>query len=95
MGTLLKYEFCRSRTIFLGIIGVTLLIELVYLIGFFTKIKALFAVGLTGGILCLALGAAAILLYGVIMFNDDISKKPGYLLFSRRAAPHRSWAQSF
>lgn len=29
MGTLLKYEFCRSRTIFLGIIGVTLLIELV------------------------------------------------------------------
>ena len=82
MGTLLKYEFCRSRTIFLGIIGVTLLIELVYLIGFFTKIKALFAVGLIGGILCLALGAAAILLYGVIMFNDDISKKPGYLLFS-------------
>jgi len=53
MGTLLKYEFCRSRTIFLGIIGVTLLIELVYLIGFFTKIKALFAVGLIGGILCL------------------------------------------
>lgn len=24
----------------------------------------------------------AILLYGVILFNDDISKKPGYLLFS-------------
>ena len=82
MGTLLKYEFRRSRTIFLGIIGVTLLVELVYLVGFFTKVQALFTVGLIGGILCLALGAVAILLYGVIMFNDDISKKPGYLLFS-------------
>lgn len=82
MGTLLKYEFRRSRTIFLGIIGVSLLVELVYLVGFFTKVQALFTVGLIGGILCLALGAVAILLYGVIMFNDDISKKPGYLLFS-------------
>ena len=33
MGTLLKYEFRRSRTIFLGIIGVSLLVELVYLVG--------------------------------------------------------------
>lgn len=41
MGTLLKYEFRRSRTIFLGIIGVTLLVELVYLVGFFTKVQAL------------------------------------------------------
>lgn len=46
MGTLLKYEFRRSRTIFLGIIGVTLLVELVYLVGFFTKVQALFTVGL-------------------------------------------------
>ena len=38
--------------------------------------------GIIGGVLCLAFGAMAILLYGVIMFNDDISKKPGYLLFS-------------
>lgn len=75
MGTLLKYEFRRSRTIFLGIIGVTLLVELVYLVGFFTKVQALFTVGLIGGILCLALGAVAILLYGVIMFNDDIFQK--------------------
>ncbi len=51
MGTLLKYEFRRSRTIFLGIIGVTLLVELVYLVGFFTKVQALFTVGLIGGIL--------------------------------------------
>ena len=33
MGTLLKYEFRRSRVIFLGIIGVTLLVELLYLVG--------------------------------------------------------------
>ena len=82
MGTLLKYEFRRSRTIFLGIIGVTLLIELLYLIGWCFEINILLAIGLIGGCLCIAFGAMAILLYGVIMFNDDISKKPGYLLFS-------------
>ena len=82
MGTLLKYEFHRSRTIFLGIIGVTLLIELLYLIGWCFEINILLAIGLIGGFLCIAFGAMAILLYGVIMFNDDISKKPGYLLFS-------------
>lgn len=82
MGTLLKYEFRRSRTIFLGIIGVTLLIELLYLIGWCFEINILLAIGLIGGFLCIAFGAMAILLYGVIMFNDDISKKPGYLIFS-------------
>lgn len=82
MGTLLKYEFRRSRTIFSGIIGVTLLIELLYLIGWCFEINILLAIGLIGGFLCIAFGAMAILLYGVIMFNDDISKKPGYLLFS-------------
>mgnify|MGYP000462401397 FL=1 len=82
MGTLLKYEFRRSRTIFLGIIGVTLLIELLYQIGWCFEINILLAIGLIGGFLCIAFGAMAILLYGVIMFNDDISKKPGYLLFS-------------
>lgn len=82
MGTLLKYEFRRSRTIFLGIIGVTLLIELLYLIGWCFEIDTLLAIGLIGGILCIAFGAMAILLYGVTLFNDDISKKPGYLLFS-------------
>lgn len=82
MGTLLKYEFRRSRMIFLGILGISLLIEAIYLIGWFAKIDTLFGIGLIGGILCMAFGATAILLYGVVMFNDDISKKPGYLLFS-------------
>lgn len=49
MGTLLKYEFRRSRTIFLGIIGVTLLIELLYLIGWCFEINILLAIGLIGG----------------------------------------------
>ena len=48
MGTLLKYEFRRSRTIFLGIIGVTLLIELLYLIGWCFEINILLAIGLIG-----------------------------------------------
>ena len=82
MGTLLKYEFRRSRVIFLGIIGVTLLVELLYLVGWCFKLETPLLLGIIGGVLCLAFGAMAILLYGVIMFNDDISKKPGYLLFS-------------
>lgn len=94
MGTLLKYEFRRSRTIFLGIIGVTLLVELVYLVGFFTKVQALFTVGLIGGILCLALGAVAILLYGVILMMT-FPKSPATCSFPRHAVPHRSWVQSF
>ena len=39
MGTLLKYEFRRSRVIFLGIIGVTLLVELLYLVGGASSLK--------------------------------------------------------
>lgn len=78
MGTLLKYEFRRSRVIFLGIIGVTLLVELLYLVGWCFKLETPLLLGIIGGVLCLAFGAMAILLYGVIMFNDDISKKPGY-----------------
>ena len=39
MGTLLKYEFRRSRVIFLGIIGVTLLVELLYLVGWCFKLE--------------------------------------------------------
>lgn len=35
MGTLLKYEFRRSRVIFLGIAAVTILFEALYLIGWF------------------------------------------------------------
>lgn len=98
MGTLLKYEFRRSRTIFLGIIGVTLLVELVYLVGFFTKVQALFTVGLIGGILCLALGAVAILLYGVMALSClmmTFPKSPATCSFPRHAVPHRSWVQSF
>lgn len=82
MGTLLKYEFRRSRMIFLGIAAITVFVEILYLIGWCFGIEPLFAIGLMGGILCLCLGTATALLYGVVMFNDDISKKPGYLLFS-------------
>lgn len=82
MGTLLKYEFRRSRIVFLSIIGITLFFEILYLIGWFFQINALFAAGLIGGIIWIALSATAILLYGVIMFNEDISKRSGYLLFS-------------
>lgn len=82
MGTLLKYEFRRSRMIFLAIVGFTLFVELIYLIGWGFHIDTLTTIGVIAGIICVALGSMAVLLYGVILFNDDISKKPGYLLFS-------------
>ncbi len=82
MGKLLKYEFRRSRLIFAGITAITLFMEILYLIGYCFEIDTLFGIGLLGGILLICLSTTAILLYGVFMFNDDISKKPGYLLFS-------------
>mgnify|MGYP000470717707 CR=1 FL=1 len=54
MGTLLKYEFRRSRVIFLGIIGVTLLVELLYLVGWYFKLETPLLLGIIGGVLCLA-----------------------------------------
>lgn len=56
MGTLLKYEFRRSRVIFLGIIGVTLLVELLYLVGWCFKLETPLLLGIIGGVLCLAFG---------------------------------------
>lgn len=46
MGTLLKYEFRRSRVIFLGIIGVTLLVELLYLVGWCFKLETPLLLGI-------------------------------------------------
>lgn len=82
MSKLLKYELRRSRLIFSGIAAITLFMEIIYLIGYCFDIEALFGIGLIGGILLICFSATAILLYGVLMFNDDISKKPGYLLLS-------------
>ena len=50
MGTLLKYEFRRSRVIFLGIIGVTLLVELLYLVGWCFKLETPLLLGIIGGV---------------------------------------------
>lgn len=82
MGKLFKYELRRSRLIFIGIAAITLFMEILYLIGYCFDIGVLFGIGLGGGILLICLSTTAILLYGVVMFNDDISKKPGYLLLS-------------
>ena len=82
MKYLLKYEFRRARLALLGITAITLFLEMVYLLGYLLDINALFTLGLFGGILVIACSTMAILLYGVFMFNEDISKKPGYLLFS-------------
>ncbi len=82
MGTLLKYEFRRSRLIYLSIVGITIFMELLYLIGWGFQIDTLLGIGLLGGIVCIALGASAILLYGILQFHGDISKRQGYLLFA-------------
>ena len=82
MSKLLKYEFRRSRTIFLGIAGIAVIINAIFLIGYALDIDSLFSIGLISGILCIGFGSTAVLIFSVINFNEDISKRQGYLLFS-------------
>ena len=65
MGTLLKYEFRRSRVIFLGIIGVTLLVELLYLVGWCFKLETPLLLGIIGGLSVAGLSVGATAVYHV------------------------------
>ncbi len=92
MGNVLKYEIKRSRFMML-IVGIIVgCLELAYLIGFFgfkfaqneklndifTSIWALSTVLLIVAACCSMLAGA---LYSVLLYNSDIRKKSGYMLF--------------
>lgn len=92
MGNVLKYEIKRSRFMML-IVGIIIgCLEIAYLIGFFgfkfaqneklndifTSIWALSTVLLIVAACCSMLAGA---LYSVLLYNSDIRKKSGYMLF--------------
>lgn len=92
MGNVLKYEIKKSRFMML-IVGIIIgCLEIAYLIGFFgfkfaqnekindifTSIWALSTVLLIVAACCSMLAGA---LYSVLLYNNDIRKKSGYMLF--------------
>lgn len=92
MGNVLKYEIKKSRFMML-IVGIIIgCLEIAYLIGFFgfkfaqneklndifTSIWALSTVLLIVAACCSMLAGA---LYSVLLYNSDIRKKSGYMLF--------------
>lgn len=92
MGNVLKYEIKRSRFMML-IVGIIVgCLELAYLIGFFgaktaqnEKIQDIF-VGIwafSAVLLVIAASCSMLIgvLYSVLLYNNDIRKKSGYMLF--------------
>lgn len=82
MSKLLKYEFRRSRIFVLEIAGISIILNAIFLVGWAFEIGILCTLGLLGEITCIAFGSTAVLIFSVINFNEDISKRQGYLLFS-------------
>ena len=92
MGNVLKYEIKRSRFMML-IVGIIFGgLELAYLIGFFgvktaqnEKIQDIFSSIWIFSIVLLVIAACCSMLvgvlYSVLLYNSDIRKKSGYMLF--------------
>ena len=92
MGNVLKYEIKRSRFMML-IVGIIIGgLELAYLIGFFgvktaqnEKIQDIFSSIWIFSIVLLVIAACCSMLvgvlYSVLLYNSDIRKKSGYMLF--------------
>lgn len=75
MSKLLKYEFRRSRIFVLGIAGISIILNAIFLVGWAFEIGFLCTLGLLGEIACIAFGSTAVLIFSVINFNEDISKR--------------------
>ena len=92
MGNVLKYEIKKSRFMML-IVGIIIGgLELAYLIGFFgvktaqnEKIQDIFSSIWVFSIVLLVIAACCSMLvgvlYSVLLYNSDIRKKSGYMLF--------------
>ena len=92
MGNVLKYEIKKSRFMML-IVGIIIgCLELAYLIGFFgvttaqnEKIQDIFSSIWIFSIVLLVIAACCSMLvgvlYSVLLYNNDIRKKSGYMLF--------------
>lgn len=92
MGNVLKYEIKKSRFMML-IVGIIIgCLELAYLIGFFgvttaqnEKIQDIFSCIWVFSIVLLVIAACCSMLvgvlYSVLLYNSDIRKKSGYMLF--------------
>lgn len=81
MGTLMKYEIKKSKLLLFITFGVVLIAELAWLIGFYGKIETLSVIA-TILLVCFGIMSAFIgMLFSITLYNDDLKKKSGYMIF--------------
>ena len=81
MGKLIKYEFRKTRTTKLVIIGLSLLFEMVFLLGILTDREELIGCGIGTLSVCGAIGLFYIGIESVIVLHNDLKTKQSYMLF--------------
>lgn len=81
MMKLIKYDFIKSRAWYVITAAALLLIEAVFLLGYWTENDDLFSIG---GVLFVIAGIfslLALLIYSVQLYSEELTKKSGYMTF--------------
>jgi ABC-2 type transport system permease protein len=79
---LIKLELFKSKNILIYFFSIIFLTEIIFLIGYALDKEILIAITTFLLSLMAVVSVVAIIIYSVILYLPDISKKPGYMLFS-------------
>ncbi len=78
---LMKYEFRKTMFSKLLLLGITGILEIVYLAGVFVKKDNLLAIGTMGLVFCAVIGIFYIGIESLTVFQKDLNTKQSYMLF--------------
>lgn len=78
---LMKYELRKTRMFFLVTVAIIAITELLFLIGYYGNFETPFVISMTLAFLIFIGGFFAAMVFSFMLYYNDISKKPGYLLF--------------
>lgn len=78
---LMKYEFRKTAFSKLILLSITLLSEIVYLLGIFLKKDGFLSSGIMFLVLCATMGILYIGLESVTVLHRDLNTKQSYMLF--------------
>lgn len=81
MGKLIKYEFRKSLFSKLIFIGITLLMEIVFLVGFYRKYDEALGIGALGLFFTALAGISYIGIESILILYRDLTTKQSYMLF--------------
>ena len=79
---LIKLELFKSKNILIYFFSIIFLTEILFLIGYALDKEILIAITTFLLSIMAVVSVVAIIIYSVILYLPDISKKPGYMLFS-------------